>query len=156
LFVSFRIDFLILNSHSDLIVETIENGISLFQDPFYLCLESLGLDITSVIFRFQKWRQHAPFCDFFLSKNHTNNWFLHDTLFHRKSFTNSNKLSFWISKLLESDSFNLYIENILTKFVTTYWLVLTLDPCPCEMNKYFLLKLHHVLFTLHPNKKREF
>lgn len=47
----------------------------------YLCFESLGLDITSVIFNrfcFQKWRQHAPFCDLFLSKNHTTNWFLYD------------------------------------------------------------------------------
>lgn len=75
--------------------------------------------------------------------------------FHRKSFTNSNKFSFWISKLLESDPFDFYIENILTKFVPTYLLVLTLDPCSCEMTKYFLLELHHVLFTLQPTKKRE-
>lgn len=34
--------------HSDLVVKTIEKGIYLFQD---LCLESLGLDITSVIFK---------------------------------------------------------------------------------------------------------
>ena len=34
--------------HSDLVVKTIEKGIYLFQD---LCLKSLGLDITSVIFK---------------------------------------------------------------------------------------------------------
>ena len=74
--------------------------------------------------------------------------------FDRKSFTNSKRFSFWIEKLLESDPFDFYIKNILTKFVPTYWLVLTLDPCPWEMNKYFLLELHHVLFTLQRNKKR--
>ena len=105
---------------------------------------------------FSKMAATHPFLRFFSIKESYEQLIPAWYTFHRKSFTNSNKLSFWISKLLESDSFDLYIENILTKFVTTYWLVLTLDPCPCEMNKYFLLKLHHVLFTLHPNKKREF
>ena len=57
--------------HSDLVVETIENGISLFQDPLSLLyFESLGLDITSVILNRFKMAATYPFCDFFLSKNH--------------------------------------------------------------------------------------
>jgi hypothetical protein len=46
--------------HSDLVGETIENGISLFQD-LYLCLESLGLDITSVIFKSFQNGSNIPF-----------------------------------------------------------------------------------------------
>lgn len=125
----------------------------------YLCLESLGLDIPSVIVNhvlFSKMVATHPFLRFFSIKESYEQLITAWYTFHRKSFTNSTKISFWISKLLQSDPFDFYIENILTKFVPTYWLVLTLDPRPCEMNKYFLLELHHVLFTLQPNKKREF
>lgn len=122
----------------------------------YLCFESLGLDITSVIFNvfyFKKWQQHTPFWFLFIKESYEQ---LIPTgyTFGRKSFPNSNKFSpcFWISKLLESDPFDFYIENLLTKFFPTYWLVLTLDPCPWERNKYFILELHPVLVPLPPQK----
>lgn len=123
---------------------------------FYLCLESLGLDITSVIFnRFKKWQQHPLFCDFLIERNHTNTRFRHNTLLIERVLPiPTNFLFFFDWNLFESDPFDFDIENILTKFVSTYWLLLTLDPCPWEMNK-FLLELHHVLFTLQPNKKED-
>lgn len=58
----------------------------------YLYRESLGLDITSVIFNRFKMAATYHFGDFFLSKNQTNDWFLRDTLvFNQKNFFNSTK-----------------------------------------------------------------
>lgn len=46
----------------------------------YLCFKSLGLDIASVLLNLFKMVATYPFCDFFLSKNHTDGWFARDTL----------------------------------------------------------------------------
>lgn len=120
---------------------------------FYLCLESLGLDITSVIFnRFKKRQQHTPFCDFFLSKNHTNNWFLHDTLLIERVLPILKNFPFGFLKFLELDPFDFYIKKYTYEVCST--LLIGINPRPLPLrNKYFLLELHHVLFTLQLNKK---
>lgn len=55
-------------------------------------------------------------------------------------------------KLARIGYFQFLYRRYTYKVVPTYWLALTLDPCPWEINQYFILELHHVLFTLQPNK----
>ena len=81
----------------------------------YLCLESLGLDITSVIFNRFKMAATYHFCDFFPSNNHINGWFLFNTLLIWSKEFYQLKKKLWIWNLLELDLFDLYIENRLTK-----------------------------------------
>lgn len=98
-----------------------------------------------------KWQQHTVFCDFFLSKNHMNGWFLRNTLcfwFDRKSFTNSNINL----KLNRIGSFRFIYRKYTYEVVPIYWSILTLDSCPWEINQYFLLELHRVLFTSQHSK----
>ena len=52
----------------------------------YLCFKSLGLGITSVLLNPFKMVATYPFCDFFLSTNHTDGWFVRDTLWIEKVF----------------------------------------------------------------------
>ena len=73
---------------------------------------------------------------------------------YRKSFITSKKIkiSFWVGNL---ESFRFLYRRYTYEVVPIYWLELTLDPCPWEMNQYFLLELHHGLFPFQPNKKKK-
>ena len=69
--------------YSDPVIKTIETAFPC-SGILYLCLKSLGLDITSVLLNPFKMAATYPFCDFFLSKNRTNGWFPRDTLWIEK------------------------------------------------------------------------
>lgn len=124
----------------------------------YLCFKSLGLDITSVLLNPFKMVATYPFCDFFLSKNHTDGWFVRDTLRIEKVLAVPTNFLNW--KIARIGSFRfLYrrYRRYTYEVVPIYELALTLDRCPWEINQYFLLELHHELFTLQPpppKKKR--
>lgn len=101
------------------------------------------------------------FYDFFLSKNHTTEWFLCNTLLiWSKKFYQFQKIWLLNLKLAWIGSFRFiygkYIYKYIYEVVPIYWLILTLDSCLREMNQYFLLELHHVRFTSTPQKKWEF
>jgi len=105
------------SSVSDPVIETIERVFPC-SGILYLCFESLGLDITSVILNPFKTAATYPFFDFFLSKNHTNSWFPRDSdtlCIERFLSIPTNPILFWIGNLLKLDPFNFYIEDILTK-----------------------------------------
>lgn len=69
----------ILILYSDPVIKTMETAFPC-SGILYLCFKSLGLDITSVLLNPFKMAATYPFCDFFLSKNHMNDWFPRDTL----------------------------------------------------------------------------
>lgn len=131
--------------------ETIEAAFPCY-GILYLCFKSLGLDITSVLLNLFKMVATYPFCDFFLSKNHTDGWFVRDTLWIEKVFAVPTIFFNW--KFARIGSFRFLYRRYTYEVVPIYWLALTLDRCSWEINKYFLLELHHELFTLQPNKKR--
>lgn len=127
-------------------------GVSLFWDPLsFLCFKSLGLDITSVILNPLKMAATYLFLWFLSIKESYKRLIPAWYTLYRKSFINSKKFSFWIGNL---EPFRFLYRRYIYEVVAIYWLALTLDPCPWEMNQYFLLELHHGLFTLQPNKKR--
>lgn len=145
LFVSFKIylDFLFWFSYWD-----IWKSVSLFWDPFsFLCFKSLGLDITSAIFNPFKMAATYLFLWFLSIKESYKRLIPTWYTLYRKSFLNSKKFSFWIGNL---EPFRFLYRRYTYEVVPIYWLALTLDPCPWEMNQSFLfrLELHHGLFTL--------
>lgn len=87
-----------------------------------------------------------------------NSWFPRDTLCIERVFSILTNLIFpffdW--KLARIGSFGFLYRRYTYEVVPIYWLALTLDLCSRETNQYFLLELHHVLFTLQPNKKEGF
>jgi hypothetical protein len=99
-------------------------------------LESLGLDMTSVIFNhFKKWQQHTIFLiSFFLSKNHTNGWFPRDTLLIERVLTIPRN---FLWNLLELDPFDLYIKIYLR---SCFNLLINTNP------RYVPLKNESILF----------
>lgn len=149
LFVSFKIylDFLFGSSYWDN-----WKGLCLFWDPLsFLCFKSLGLDITSVILNPFKMAATYLFLRFVSIKESYKRLIPMWYTLYRKSFINSKKFSFLLYWKLETLSISIskiYLRSCPNLFS------LTLDPCPWEMNQYFLLELHHGLFTLQPDKKR--
>ena len=68
---------------------------------------------------------------------------------HKKGFFNSTK---FYCRFRNVKPFQFLYRRYTYEVVPIYWLVLTLDLCPWEMNQYFLLELHHGLFTLQPKE----
>lgn len=120
---------------------------------FYLCLESLGLDITSVIFTPFKMAATYPLCDFFLSKESIISLILSRYTWS-KEFCQFQQALFLDLKLARMGSFPFLDWKYTYEVVPTYWLVLTLDSCSRKRNHYFLLELHHGLLTLQTNKTK--
>lgn len=111
LFVSFRIDLDSLSSCQD-------NWKTVFpcSKILYLCLESLGLDITSVNFNHFKMTATCPFLWFLYIKKSYQRLIPAWYTFDKKSFTNSNKFSLFYLKLAWIGSFRFLLDqNILTK-----------------------------------------
>ena len=138
MFVSFKIQssIWIWILYSDPVIETMETAFPC-SGILFLCFKSLGLDITSVLLNpSNKMAATYPFCDFFLSKNHTNGWFpaIH---FESKEFYQfqQNFLLNW--KLARIGSFRFLYWWYTYEVVPIYWLALTLDPCPWKLNQYF-------------------
>lgn len=111
----------------------------------------MGLDITSVILNPFKMVATYLFLWFLSIKESYKRLIPTWYTLYRKSFINYKKFSFWIGNL---KTFRFQYRRYTYEVVPIYWLALTLDPCPWEMNQYFLLELHHGLFTLQPNKKK--
>lgn len=91
----------------------------------FLCLESLGLDITSVIFNRFGFNQNGSNIPFVvISFDQKIIWMIDSCeinfWFDRKCFPNSKKFYFWILDFLELDPFDFYIENILNKVIPIY------------------------------------
>lgn len=137
----------------DLVVETIENGISLFQD-LYLCLESLGLDITSVIFKSFQNGSNIPF--FVISFYQRIVWMVDSYVIHftfnliKRVLPIPTKLTFQFYRI---GSFRFIYLKYTYEVVPIYWSILTLDSCPWEINQYVLLEIHRVLFTWQHSQK---
>lgn len=125
---------------------------------FYLYRESLGLDITSVIFNRFKMAATYHFGDFFLSKNQTNDWFLRDTLvFNQKNLFNSTKPNhILIFETCSNWILFFYIEKYAYEVIPTYWLALTLDSCPRERNQYFIFYSSSTLYLFPLQSNRGF
>lgn len=85
---------------------------------------------------------------YLLSKNHTNGWFPRDRFCIERVLSILRNFSFRL------EPFQFPYRRYTYEVVPIYWLALTLDPCPWEMNQYFLLELHHRLFTLQPPPKK--
>lgn len=120
----------------------------------YFCFKSLGLDITSMILNpFKMAATYLFFVIYFYQRiiRTVDSRTIH---FWLKVFYKFKQIFFLDFKLAWIVSFRLY-RRYTYKVFPTSWLALTLDPCPREMNQYFLLELHHVLFTLQPNKKEK-
>jgi len=112
LFCLSRLESIWFLPHSDLVVETIENGVSLFRYPlFYLCFESLGLDITSVILNCFK--MVATYLLLFRSTETIDSPVIHFWSELVKLFRQIHLTFFFY--LFELDPFNFYTEDILTK-----------------------------------------
>lgn len=147
---------LILILHSDLVVQTIEKGISLFQDSLSL-LWIFGFrhyfgDLDRFI---KKGQQQAPYFvyDLFsfyqiiiqtLDSRMIDFWF--------KEFYNFTKISFSIVKLLEGLFFQ-YQNKKTYEVVPTYWFALTLDPYSCERNQNFLFSSSSILYSFLYSKR---
>lgn len=143
--------------HSDLVVQTIENGISLFQDSLSL-LWIFGFrhyfgDLDRFI---KKGQQQAPYFvyDFFsfyqriiqtLDSRMIDFWF--------KEFYNFTKISFSIVKLFERAFLFQYKNKKTYEVVPTYWFALTLDPYSCERNKKFLFSSSSILYSFLYSKR---
>ena len=105
----------------------------------YLCLESLGLDITSVIFNRFKMAATYHFGDFFLSKNQTNDWFLRDTLvFNQKNRFNSNWILFFLYRKICLRSYSNLLIGTNLRFLpprkkSIFFFLLELHPVPISI-----------------------
>lgn len=132
--------------HSDPVVETIETVFPCSR-ILYLCFESLGLDITSVILNPLKMAATYLFL-WFLSVKESykpNDWFPRDTLLIERFLSIPTNFPFgfetcsnWILSISIS---KIYLRSCSNLLIGT-------NPrsLPREMNQYFLLELHHVLF----------
>lgn len=120
----------------------------------YLCFKSLGLDITSVLLNPFKMVATYPFCDFFLESYRR--LIRARYTVDRKRFAVPTIFLNWKFARIGSFQFLYRYRRYTYEVVPIYWLALTLDRCPWEINPYFLLELHHELFTLQPNKKEGF
>ena len=128
LFCLSRLESILFLPHSDLVVETIENGVSLFRYPlFYLCFESLGLDITSVILNCFK--RVATYLLLFRSMETIDSPVIHFWSELVKLFRQIHFTFFFL--LVRTWSFQFLYRRYTYEVVPTYWLALTLDPSLC-------------------------
>ena len=140
--------------HSDPVVETIETVFPCSR-ILYLCFESLGLDITSVILNPLKMAATYLFL-WFLSVKESYEPKIDSRVIHfwSKDFYQFQQIFLLDLKLARIGSFRFLYRRYTYEVVPTYWLVLTLDPCPEKwINTFYSSSIMYYLFTLQPNKK---
>lgn len=127
LFVSFRIHFLSLNS--DLIIETIEKVFPCSR-ILYLCLESLGLDIISVIFNRFKNGSNKPlfvisFCERIIRT--VDSCMIH---FWSKEFYQFKKIFFLHWKIVRIGSFRFLYQKYIYEVCSNVLIGINPRPLP--------------------------
>ena len=95
----------------------------------------------------------ATYLLWFLSiENHTNGWFPRDTLLIEKVLPIPTIFFFDLLKLVRIKPFRFLYRRYTYEVVPTYWLTLTLDLCPWEMNQYFPFCPSSIMYYLQPQK----